>query len=73
MLYSWTFEKYDCKQIGSGIACSYRVNVITTWNWLTDYSVFVPKFERLFVDLIFIVWLFYFMYWLIRLVKKIFF
>jgi len=51
-----------------------KVSVQTSTGWIDTYDEFVPKFERLFVDLIFIiliVWLVVFGFY--KLIKKIFF
>jgi len=46
---------------------------MTGSTWFDNYDEFVPKFERLFVDLIFIILIFWFFIWLYKIVKKVFF
>jgi len=51
-----------------------KINVsMWTWAWYNDYETFVPKFERLFLDLIFMIWIVWMFYWMFRLVKKLLF
>jgi len=71
-LNTWNISCYTLSNNSWAVSLS-CVNTSTGSTWYNNYDTFQPKFERLFVDLIFIVSLFLFFFGMIKFVYKILF